>query len=175
MPRFPLLALLAVALCGCSPPQAGSQSPSSPGSSGSGPGPGIATESARVVFVIDGDTIVVDRGAGRERVRYVGIDAPERDECYGSEATSANAGLVEDRTILLERDFSETDRFGRLLRYVWAEVDGAWILVNLELVRGGFAEAGDYPPDEARDEDLESAESAARSEDRGLWRGCPAR
>ena len=171
MLRILPLALVVLALAGCSPPQSGSPSPSQPESSG--PTPGTVTESVRVVFVIDGDTIVVERGVRRERVRYVGIDAPERDECYGSEATSANERLVEDRTVFLERDVSETDRFGRLLRYVWVEAAEGWVLVNVELVRGGFAEAGDYPPDEARDEELEAAESVARTDDRGLWEACP--
>jgi micrococcal nuclease len=71
---------------------------------------------------------------------------------------------------------SETDDFGRLLRYVWlAPADtadsgtGTWRLVNLELVRAGMAEARDYPPDTKYSELLDAAESAARAAGLGTW------
>jgi endonuclease YncB( thermonuclease family) len=138
------------------------------------PSPRGGTESVLVASVTDGDTIVVERGSERLPLRYVGIDAPERDECYGSDATEANLGLVEGGPVILERDVSETDRFGRLLRYVWYQaVGGQWVFVNLELVRGGFAEAGDYPPDERWDRRLEAAETVARQEGVGMWGACP--
>ena len=97
----------------------------------------------RVVRVIDGDTIEV---SGRRRVRYIGIDTPEiggTPEYYGPEATSFNRDLAGGRKVHLAKDESERDRFGRLLRFVYA--DG--ILVNAELVREGYARAVVYPPD----------------------------
>lgn len=107
------------------------------------------TEQARVVEVIDGDTIVVDRGEGAETVRYIGIDTPEREdppELYEA-ADRANRALVEGRTVVLERDVSEVDRFGRLLRYVWLDEPDGWVMVNLELVRSGVAEIVVFRPD----------------------------
>jgi micrococcal nuclease len=119
-----------------------------------------------VVRVIDGDTIEVEGGA---RVRYIGIDAPEvypQTEYYGPEAWAWNRELVEGKTVTLEKDVSETDGYGRLLRYVW--VDG--VFVNGELVRLGYARAISYPPDTKYQERLEQLEEEAREARRGLWR-----
>jgi micrococcal nuclease len=79
--------------------------------------------------------------------------------------------------VVLETDVSETDDFGRLLRYVWLPPDddtaetgtATWRLVNLELVRAGLAEARDYPPDTKYSELLDAAESEARTARRGIW------
>jgi micrococcal nuclease len=120
----------------------------------------------RVVRVIDGDTIEVEGGA---RVRYIGIDAPEvypQTEYYGPEAWARNSELVEGKTVTLEKDVSETDVYGRLLRYVW--VDG--VFVNGELVRLGYARAISYPPDTKYQERLAQLEEEAREARRGLWR-----
>jgi len=119
----------------------------------------------RVVRVIDGDTIEVEGGA---RVRYIGIDAPEvypQTEYYGPEAWTRNRELVEGKTVTLEKDVSETDVYGRLLRYVW--VDG--VFVNGELVRLGYARAISYPPDTKYQERLAQLEEEAREARRGLW------
>ncbi len=104
----------------------------------------VATESqVKVVRVIDGDTIEI---AGGAHVRYIGMDTPEtypKVEFYGPEAKAKNIELVEGKLVTLEKDVSETDKYGRLLRYVY--VDG--VFVNGELVRLGYAEAVSYPPD----------------------------
>ena len=120
---------------------------------------------ARVTQVIDGDTITVEGGY---RVRYIGIDTPEiypKLETYGMEALEANRKLVEGKEVRLERDVSETDKYGRLLRYVY--VDG--IFVNAELVRQGWAEAKAYPPDIEYQDYLEELEAEARQAGRGIW------
>jgi micrococcal nuclease len=113
---------------------------------------------ATVTGITDGDTIRV-RSAGAEfRLRYIGIDTPEVGQpCYDA-ATAANAALVAGRTVYLEKDVSATDRYGRLLRYVWLE-DGR--MVNEELVRQGFAAASTYPPDVRYQARLATAQRAA--------------
>ncbi len=121
-------------------------------------------DTALVIQVIDGDTIVIEGGY---RVRYIGIDTPEihpQLEAYGMEALQANQELVEGKVVRLERDVSQTDN-GRLLRYVY--VDG--IFVNAELVRQGLAYAKAYPPDIKHQEDLEKLETEARQAGRGIW------
>jgi endonuclease YncB( thermonuclease family) len=144
------------------------------------PRPGLtpigALERATVVRVVDGDTIRVDRGRGSEAVRYIGIDAPETVrpnhpvEWMGPEAASANAALVSDREVLLERDVSDADGFGRLLRYVWVELEpGGLAMVNLELVARGYAAAVTYPPDVRWTDALRAAQAAAREAGLGLW------
>ncbi len=139
-------------------------------------------EVATVVGISDGDTIRVLRADGRaERVRYIGIDAPELShpedgiaaECHGDAATRANEVLVTGRQVLLERDVSDRDRNGRLLRHVWVGAgDGGWQLVSRALVAGGHAIARSYPPDERRDGELATAEEAARAAGAGLWSAC---
>jgi len=104
----------------------------------------VEGEVAQVVEIIDGDTIDVIIDGEEQRVRYVGINTPERDEpCYAA-ATTANEDLVMGRTVRLVRDVSDTDRYGRLLRYVYV----GDMMVNEQLVANGWAEAVLYPPDD---------------------------
>ena len=93
--------------------------------------------SAELVRVIDGDTIVVLINGEEQHLRYIGLDAPESDAPGGDEATAKNQALVEGQPLLLFKDQSETDTFGRLLRYVFA----GDTFVNYELIRSGYAEA----------------------------------
>ena len=119
----------------------------------------------QVARVVDGDTIVL---SGGRRVRYIGIDTPEvgaRREHYGPEAGDFNASLVQGQTVHLEKDVSEVDRFGRLLRFVYA--DG--ILVNAELVREGYARARTYRPDTRYAECFAALEREASEARRGMW------
>jgi len=121
-----------------------------------------AASEATVTRVVDGDTIVVRLGTGREeRVRYIGIDTPERGGACAQEATDANARLVEGERIRLVRDTSERDRYGRLLAYVYRDRDD--LFVNEELVRQGHAKAKRYEPDTRLAEQLERAASGASS------------
>ena len=112
--------------------------------------------------VIDGDTVVLADG---ERVRYIGMDTPERGERLFDEATAYNRRLVEGQRVGLLKDQSETDRFGRLLRYVLA----GDILVNAELVREGLAEAKRYEPDVKFADCFDELMQEARDEQRGMW------
>ncbi len=132
---------------------------------------------APVVEVIDGDTIRVRLGGQTCSVRYIGIDCPETHapghpvEWMGPEATEANRRLVEGQTVYLEKDISETDRYGRLLRYVFL-ADGTF--VNAELVRLGYCQVSTYPPDVRYQELFLAMEREAREAGRGLWGPMPA-
>ena len=127
--------------------------------------------SHKVTRVIDGDTIELENG---QKVRYIGIDTPETvapnkpDGCFGKDAANKNRELVENKYVRLEKDVNETDRYGRLLRYVY--VDN--IFVNDYLVRQGYAFAVSYPPDIKMQELLQNAEKEARENNRGLWGMC---
>lgn len=127
-----------------------------------------ALQSYTITRIIDGDTVELDTG---ETVRYIGIDTPEtRDprrgvECYGPEASKKNQELVLNREVKLEKDVSETDRYGRLLRYVY--LDGQ--LINETLVREGFALAADFPPDVKYSKNFHTAQNLAQQEEKGLW------
>lgn len=145
-----------------------------------GGGPDGPTERAEVLRVVDGDTIVVLIDGREERVRYIGLDAPEvasegagtEAECGGDEARAANGYLVAGEEVVLERDVSDRDRFGRLLRHVWLEADG-WRLIGLELVEAGAVEARSYRPDTTRDPEVDAAEQRARDRGAGIWGACP--
>ena len=122
-------------------------------------------ETAKVTRVTDGDTITIE---GNYKVRYIGIDTPEvypKVEEYGIEAWEANRRLVEGKEVRLERDATETDKYGRLLRYVYV----GDVFVNAELVRQGLAEAKSYPPDTKYQDYLEKLEAEARLAGRGMW------
>jgi micrococcal nuclease len=115
--------------------------------------------------VTDGDTLVVAVEGREEDVRLIGINTPERDECFFAEATNALADLVEDQTIGLVVDETDRDQYGRLLRYVFA----GDTFVNEAMVRGGFAQAVRYEPDVARADELDAAQAEAEAAQRGLW------
>ncbi|GAB4409892.1 MAG: hypothetical protein Kow00123_23400 [Anaerolineales bacterium] len=133
-------------------------------SAGKGP-----VETARVVRVIDGDTIVVDINGQTYRLRYIGIDTPEPDQPFGREAAEKNAELVSGRIVELEKDVSEVDRYGRLLRYVWI----GDMMVNRELVCRGYATVATYPPDVKYQDIFLRCEREARGASRGLWGAQP--
>jgi len=116
-----------------------------------------------VTRVIDGDTIIIEGGY---HVRYIGIDAPESGEFYYLEAKQINEGLVAGKNVRLERDISDKDSYGRLLRYVYIGDDFA----NAEIVRQGCAWAVAYPPDVKYQIYLEAMEKEARQSKRGVWR-----
>lgn len=130
------------------------------------------TAYARITRVIDGDTIEIEGGA---RVRYIGMDAPESVDprrsiqCFGAESSAKNKELTEGKLVRLEKDISETDRYGRLLRYVYV----GDTMINLLLVREGYAHAATFPPDVKYQREFLDAEREARERKRGLWASCP--
>lgn len=140
-----------------------------------GPVPEGQTQQATVVDVTDGDTIRVDIEGTEYRLRYIGMDAPETVapdkpvEPGGPEASARNRELVGGQTVYLEKDVSETDRFGRLLRYVWISTDAGWVMVNRQLVLEGLAYAHGYSPDLKHQSILYSAQAQAQAAGRGLW------
>lgn len=123
----------------------------------------------RVKRIIDGDTVEMGNG---EKVRYIGVNTPESVdprkgvECFGKEAAQFNREMVEGKVVRLERDISDRDRYGRLLRFVYLE-DGTF--VNERLVREGYASVSTYPPDVSKKEIFLRAENEARKVERGLW------
>lgn len=132
----------------------------------------VPQEGILVTKVVDGDTIQLEDGT---TIRYIGIDAPETvhpsqpDGCFGAEASAKNKELVEGKRVRLEKDVSETDKYGRSLRYVYV----GDTFVNDYLVRQGYATAVSYPPDINYQEQFRAAEQEARSNKRGLWGSCP--
>jgi micrococcal nuclease len=134
----------------------------------------FAQETAHVVEVVDGDTLRVLSGADTRTVRLIGIDAPERShpsrpkEFLADEAAARLASLCEGKTVRMERGDEDTDRYGRLLRYLFLPApDGR--LVNREMVRDGYARAYRRFPF-SREAEFSEAEGKARREEKGIWR-----
>jgi micrococcal nuclease len=122
-----------------------------------------------VTKIIDGDTIELENG---KKVRYIGIDTPEMkgNECFAHEAREKNRQLVEGKRVKLAKDVSETDKYGRLLRFVYTEQGD---FVNNILVRDGFASIASYPPDISKQELFRASMQEAMQQNRGLWaKGC---
>lgn len=101
-------------------------------------------EMVKVTRVIDGDTIELENG---KRACYIGIDTPETVDprepvqCFGTESAKMNKELIEGKTVRLEKDVTDRDKYGRLLCYVFLDD----LFVNLELVKQGFAFSYSYP------------------------------
>lgn len=157
------------------PPPAPTETPIPPT-----PTPVPLGDSGQVTRVIDGDTLDVAVGGETLRVRIIGVDTPETKDpnspvmCYGAEATAKTQELV-DRAggnVILEKDVSETDRYGRYLRYVWLLHPDGQRMLNYELVAGGYAQVSTYPPDVKYVDLFLEAQRQARDEGRGLWGAC---
>ena len=131
---------------------------------------------ARVVRVVDGDTIEVILAGHREKVRFIGVDTPESVkpgtpvQCYAKRAAAANAALVAGQRVRLVGDVEHRDRYGRLLAYVYREGDGAF--VNALLVRDGYARTLTIAPNVAHAAEFARLARTARAAGRGLWRAC---
>jgi micrococcal nuclease len=122
------------------------------------------TETGTVTRVIDGDTIDVELdNGGEERIRYIGVNTPERDEACYRDATQANRDLVQGQRVQLVPDDTNRDRFGRLLRYVFV----GDVFVGATLVRNGYAEVVLYEPDDRYFNLLNDLEDDATDANRG--------
>ena len=143
-----------------------------------------AREPATVRKVLDGDTIEVARGARIDRVRLIGVDAPEahdspkldrqvaggRDRdtilALGRASSVFTRERLLGRHVELELDVETRDRFGRLLAYVWLP-DGT--LFNATLLEAGQARLLTIPPNVRYVDRFRPLERAAREARRGLW------
>jgi micrococcal nuclease len=136
--------------------------------------------SARVVEVVDGDTLRVEVDGTTETVRMLGIDTPETHhptkpvECFGAEASARLAELAPAGAIVrLERDVEARDHYDRLLAYVYVTgADGSEILANASLVGDGFAVALAIDPNRAHRGEIAALEQQARASGAGLWGTC---
>ena len=134
---------------------------------------GVAT----VDYVIDGDTVDLIIAGQEDRVRLIGIDAPEsvsRDvpvQCFGAEASEALTGLLPPGSqVRIERDKEARDRYGRLLLYVHRVDDD--LFVNRWLIEQGFADALFFEPNTHFEAEFTRVRNTARAEGRGLWSSC---
>ncbi len=148
-------------------------------------------KAARVLQVIDGDTIIVDLNGRREHVRLIGIDTPEtrpnhRSELQaherhldqktilqlGNRASNYTRELLPKKsTVFLEFDVSLRDKYQRLLAYAWITRNNpeSSRMVNEEILKAGYAYTLTVPPNLKYRQRLAQAFSEGRREKRGLW------
>ncbi|MFL5892163.1 MAG: thermonuclease family protein [Solirubrobacterales bacterium] len=145
------------------------------GGSGDADGPRAGSSvMARVVRVVDGDTIVARVGGRNEYVRYIGVDTPETVkpdtpvQCFGPDASDENHRLVEGRTVRLTFDREVHDDYGRLLAYVHLGKR----FVNAELVRDGYARTLAIAPNTSHAGEFQRLAAKAARAGRGLWGAC---
>lgn len=142
-------------------------------------------EVGRVVRVVDGDTAVIKINNENQKVRFIGMDTPEYNPSrniskpWGKEATEFTKNLLENQIVYLEKDASDTDKYGRLLRYVWLEqpenpsrpsykeIENQ--MANGILVRDGYARTKEYKPDVKYTSIMRDIEKEAKIEKIGLW------
>ena len=114
--------------------------------------------------IIDGDTIHCEPVG---RIRLIGMDTPERGQKpFGPAATAALTEMTPIGSLIeVEFDVERTDRYDRILGYLWANGE----LVNWQLVREGWALIAIYPPNVRYSEHFLQAQQDARGEGVGLW------
>jgi endonuclease YncB( thermonuclease family) len=134
-------------------------------------------EAVTVARVVDGDTLELTDG---RKVRLIGVNTPEtttRTEQYGKEASKYTTSKLEGKKIYLQKDVSETDQYGRLLRIVWIQIPTDEMneseirkkMFNADLVLNGYAEPFTYPPDVKYSDYFVKFAREAREKNRGLW------
>jgi micrococcal nuclease len=150
-----------------------------------------SARAARVLQVIDGDTLIVDIRGQREHVRLIGIDTPETRHNHRSQLQSHERNLAEKTilqfgnrasnftrellpkksTVFLEFDVSRRDKYQRLLAYAWIMrgTPETALMVNEEILRAGYAYSLTVPPNVKHRERLALAFAEGRREKRGLW------
>ncbi len=125
----------------------------------------------KVTRVIDGDTFEINGGI---KVRLIGVDTPEMKnknktiDCFATEAKKKAEELLTGQEVVLVKDISETDRYGRLLRYVYIGEQ----MINDRLVKEGYAKISTFPPDVKNVALFQSSEKYARESKLGLWSAC---
>jgi endonuclease YncB( thermonuclease family)/predicted flap endonuclease-1-like 5' DNA nuclease len=136
--------------------------------------PANPAQTGKVVSITDGDTIrvLLDDDGQTYSVRYIGIDTAEMSppgQTFAAEANARNTELAYGKAAVLVKDVSETDQYGRLLRYVIVDD----VFVNYELVASGFAQTVSYPPDTACNPTFGAMQQQAVTQQMGVWAPVP--
>ena len=139
---------------------------------------------AKVLSVVDGDTLKVLLGGKTEKVRLVLVDTPETKhpkkgvQFYGKEASAFTTRELTGKTVYLQKDVSERDRYGRLLAYVWTALPSSEnpskdeilkYCFNARLLQDGYARLATFPPDVKYVDVFRPLEASARERGAGLW------
>ena len=146
----------------------------------------VAAEQGKVLSVSDGDTVVLQLGRNRERVRLIGIDTPESHinkrahkqatsnhqdiqsiiEQGGRAAQFTRNLLPSGTSVKIEYDVERRDHYGRLLGYLWLSNGD---MLNEAIIKGGYAYPLTIPPNVRYQDRFLKAFQDARNAKRGLW------
>ena len=136
------------------------------------PEPDPDAPSSKVVYVIDGDTLVISVSGTETVVRLIGVDAPEsvhpdaeKNTPEGELSSQWLKRLASDKPVTLEYDVEQTDRYGRTLAYVY--LDGS--LLQDVLLSAGMARTLTMEPNTRYQRHFEQLEKAARENRAGFW------
>jgi micrococcal nuclease len=132
---------------------------------------GKGSDTARVEKIYDGDTIAAFVDGHFQKIRLIGIDAPEMDQRpWGSKAKECLEALMKASAskVSLEYDVERRDKYGRILAYIWTH-DGK--IMNEEILRKGCAVLFTVPPNVKYIGRLRAAQKKARDLKAGLWAG----
>lgn len=153
----------------------GESSPSPEPTTQQSPQPELSV--ASVLEIVDGDTARMSfKGLTNERVRFIGIDTPERGRPYFSEASNYTASHLRGNQVHLEFDVEERDRYGRVLAYVWlsppasrSESEIRERMFNAKALLDGYAALLTVPPNIRYVDYFLRFQREAREGGRGLW------
>lgn len=127
----------------------------------------------RVESIVDGDTFKIIYNGKTTKVRLIGVDTPEsvsankkKNNEYGKQASNYTKERLEGKEVLLEFDIQQTDKYGRLLAYVYLE-DGT--MYNKELLEKGYAQIATYPPNVKYVDEFKEIQKKAKENKTGFW------
>jgi len=131
-----------------------------------------STKEYNVIKVVDGDTIQVEIDDKIEKIRMIGIDTPEsvhpdeeKNTENGKKASEYTKKLLTGKSVTLELDVQERDKYGRILAYVY--LNGR--MVNKKLLSDGYAKVATFPPNVKYVQEFTKLEEKAREAKKGLW------
>lgn len=143
----------------------------------------VSFEKVTITKHVDGDTVYIKRQDGtEEKLRFIGVNTPETKhptkgvEFYGKEASNYTKRELLGKTIYLEKDVSDKDKYDRLLRYIWlqepTEINEKEIrekMFNARLLLDGYAQVSTFPPDVKYQDIFLKLQEEARKSNKGLW------
>ncbi len=121
----------------------------------------------KVLEIVDGDTIKIDYNGQEEKVRLIGIDTPETNECFNTEATNKLKSLLGNNEVEIEADQTqgERDKYNRLLLYIWLNGE----LINKTMISEGYAHEYTYNLPYKYQTEFKDSQAKAQNTKRGLW------
>lgn len=143
----------------------------------------VSFEKVTVTKHVDGDTVYIKHQDGtEEKLRFIGINTPETKhptkevEFFGKEASNYTEKELLGKTIYIEKDVSDKDKYGRLLRYVWLqeptkinEKEIREKMFNAILLLNGYAQVSTFPPDVKYQDIFLKFQEEAKKSSKGLW------